>query len=260
MAQANRPLVVGNWKMNGSRAALAELAAMGKGFDGALRAKVDLVICPPMTHVALAAQAAVGTGIGIGAQNCHAKVSGAHTGDVSAEMLADIGAVAVMVGHSERRTDYKEKDADVQAKAEAVRRAGLMAVLCLGETKAEREAGKALSVVRRQLKESIPEDMPAHQLVIGYEPVWAIGTGKVATPKQANEVHHRIRKLLVALFGPAGTSIRVIYGGSVKPENAAELMAEPDIDGALVGGASLDARSFFDIIEAARPVRASKND
>ncbi|NBR12862.1 MAG: triosephosphate isomerase, partial [Alphaproteobacteria bacterium] len=160
MSQTNRPLVVGNWKMNGSRAALAELAAMGKGFDGALRSKVDLIICPPMTHVALAAQAAVGTGISIGAQNCHAKVSGAHTGDVSAEMLADIGAVAVMVGHSERRTDYKEKDADVRAKAEAVRRAGLMAVLCLGETKAEREAGKALSVVRRQLKDSVPEGMP----------------------------------------------------------------------------------------------------
>ena len=248
MSQTNRPLVVGNWKMNGSRAALAELAVMGKGFDGALRSKVDLIICPPMTHVALAAQAAVGTGILIGAQNCHAKVSGAHTGDVSAEMLADIGAVAVMVGHSERRTDYKEKDADVRAKAEAVRRAGLMAVLCLGETKAEREAGKALSVVRRQLKDSVPEGMPAHQLVIGYEPVWAIGTGLVPTVKDVEEVHALIRSDLKKLLGKEeGSKVRILYGGSVKPTNAKELLAVANVDGLLVGGASLKAEDFLTI-------------
>jgi triosephosphate isomerase len=248
MSLKNRPLVVGNWKMNGSRASLAELAAMGKGFDGALRSKIDLVLCPPMTLVALAAQAAVGTGIAIGAQNCHAKVSGAHTGDVSAEMLADIGASAVMVGHSERRTDYKEKDADVRAKAEAARRAGLMAVMCLGETKAEREAGKALSVVRRQLKESIPEGMPAHQLVIGYEPVWAIGTGLVPTAKDVEEVHALIRGDLKRLLGKdEGAKVRILYGGSVKPSNAAELLAVANVDGLLVGGASLKAEDFLTI-------------
>jgi len=248
MSQANRPLVVGNWKMNGSRAALAELSAMGKVFDGELRSKLDLVICPPMTLVALAAQMAVGTGISIGAQNCHAKVSGAHTGDVSAEMLADIGAVAVMVGHSERRTDYKEKDADVRAKAEAVRRAGLMAVLCLGETKGEREAGKALSVVRRQLKESVPEGIPAHQLVIGYEPVWAIGTGLVPTAKDVEEVHALIRSNLKKLLVKGeGSKVRILYGGSVKPTNAKELLAVSNVDGLLVGGASLKAEDFLTI-------------
>jgi len=248
MTMKNRPLVVGNWKMNGSRASLSELAAMGKGFDGTLRSKIDVVLCPPMTLVALAAQAAVGTGIVIGAQNCHAKVSGAHTGDVSAEMLADIGATAVMVGHSERRTDYKEKDADVRAKAEAARRAGLMAVLCLGETKAEREAGKALSVVRRQLKESIPDGMPAHQLVIGYEPVWAIGTGLVPTAKDVEEVHALIRGDLKRLLGKdEGAKVRILYGGSVKPSNAAELLAVANVDGLLVGGASLKAEDFLTI-------------
>ena len=248
MSSKNRPLVVGNWKMNGSRAALGELTAMGKGFDGVLRSKVDLVICPPMTHVAIAAQTAIGTGIAIGAQNCHAKVSGAHTGDVSAEMLADIGATTVMIGHSERRTDYREKDADVRAKAEAVQRAGLTAVLCLGETKAEREAGKALSVVRRQLRDSVPADMTAHQLVIGYEPVWAIGTGLVPTAKDVEEVHALIRGDLKRILGKEeGAKVRILYGGSVKPTNAKELLAVANVDGLLVGGASLKAEDFLTI-------------
>ena len=248
-----RPLVAGNWKMNGTRDALKEIAAMGEGFDGALRGKIDLLICPPATLVALAARAAVGTGIAIGAQDCHANASGAHTGDISAEMLGNAGANFVIVGHSERRADHGERDADVRAKAEAVRRAGLVVIVCVGETRAEREAGKTLAVVRRQLKGSIPDGMTARDLVVAYEPVWAIGTGLTPTAKDVEAVHALIRSDLKRLVSKEeGARIRILYGGSVKPSNAAELMAVDNVDGALVGGASLKAIDFLGIAGAYR--------
>ena len=178
MPAVRRPLVAGNWKMNGSRAALAEIGGMAQAFDAGLRSKIDLLVCPPVPLLWAAAKAALGTGIAVGAQDCHARTSGAHTGDVSAEMLADVGATAVIVGHSERRADHGEKDQDVRAKAEAVRRAALTAIVCVGETRDEREAGKTLAVVRRQLRGSIPEGSTAAGLVVAYEPVWALQRGR----------------------------------------------------------------------------------
>lgn len=248
MPAARRPLVAGNWKMNGSRAALAEIAGMAQAFDAGLRSRIDLLVCPPTPLVWAAAKAALGTGIGVGAQDCHAKPTGAHTGDVSAEMLADVGATAVIVGHSERRADHGEKDQDVRAKAEAVRRAALTAIVCVGETREEREAGRTLSVVRRQLRGSIPEGSTAAGLVVAYEPVWAIGTGLTPTVADVAEVHGMIRTELRKLVGKGEfEGVRILYGGSVKPSNAAELMAVGNVDGALVGGASLKASDFMGI-------------
>ncbi|WP_406858244.1 triose-phosphate isomerase [Alsobacter sp. KACC 23698] len=247
-----RPLVAGNWKMNGLKASLGELSAMAAQYDEALTRKVDLLVCPPATLVAMAA-AAVGAQIAIGGQDCHAKPNGAHTGDVSAEMLADLGATHVIVGHSERRTDHRETDADVRAKAEAAWRAGLTAILCVGETKDEREAGKTLDIVKRQLRGSIPEGATAAILVVAYEPVWAIGTGVTPTAKDVEEVHAMIRAELRGIVGDEqAPQVRILYGGSVKPSNAAELMAVPDVDGALVGGASLKAADFMGIAAAYR--------
>jgi triosephosphate isomerase len=246
-----RPLVAGNWKMNGTRAALAELSAMAAKYTPALGRKVELVVCPPATLVGAMAQAAVGTRIGVGGQDCHAKAGGAHTGDVAAEMLADAGAAYVIVGHSERRTDHKETDAAVKAKAEAALRAGLVAIVCVGETRAEREAGKTLSVVRRQLRGSLPEGADGSTLVIAYEPVWAIGTGLTPTPADVAEVHKAIRAELRKLVGrDMAPAVRILYGGSVKPSNAKELMGVEDVDGALVGGASLKADDFLGIAAA----------
>jgi triosephosphate isomerase len=248
MPAARRPLVAGNWKMNGSRAALAEIADMVKDFDAGLRAKIDLLVCPPAPLVWPAARAALGTGIAIGAQDCHQKASGAHTGNVSAEMLADAGATAVIVGHSERRADHGETDSVVRAKAEAVRRAALKAIVCVGETREEREAGKTLAIVRRQLRGSIPEGSTAAGLVIAYEPVWAIGTGLTPTVADVAEVHDMIRAELRKLVGKGEfEAVRILYGGSVKPSNAAELLAVENVDGALVGGASLKAGDFMGI-------------
>ncbi|MFO1151346.1 MAG: triose-phosphate isomerase [Alsobacter sp.] len=253
MTARPRPLVAGNWKMNGLRASRSELAAMGEGFDAALRRRVDLLVCPPATLVFPLAKAAIGTGLAIGGQDCHAKASGAHTGDVAAEMLADAGASFVIVGHSERRTDHKETDAVVKAKAEAALRAGLVAIVCVGETRAEREAGRTLAVVRRQLRGSLPEGAAAHTLVVAYEPVWAIGTGLTPTPADVAEVHASIRVELRKLVGKAeAPGIRILYGGSVKPGNAKELLSIPDVDGALVGGASLKAADFLGIAAAYR--------
>jgi triosephosphate isomerase len=249
---ARRPLVAGNWKMNGHRAALAELAAMGAGFDGALKGRVDLLICPPATLVHAAAQAAIGIGIAIGAQDCHAKASGAHTGDVAAAMLADAGASHVIVGHSERRADHDEGNDAVKAKAQAVHAAGLVAIICIGETRAEREAGKTLSVTRRQLRGSLPEGATARDTVIAYEPVWAIGTGLVPTLEDVAEVHADIRKTLKSLVGRESDGMRVLYGGSVKPDNAKALLSVANVDGALVGGASLKAADFLAIAAAYR--------
>jgi triosephosphate isomerase len=244
---ALRPLVAGNWKMNGTRAALKELAAMAEGYDAALRAQVDLMICPPAPLVFAAASAAIGTRIAIGAQTCHPERAGAFTGEVSAAMLADAGATAVIVGHSERRQYHGEKDADVAARARAAIAEGLTAIVCVGETRAEREAGKALAVVARQVARAVPEGASPETVVVAYEPVWAIGTGLTPTPADIAEVHALIRRKLVARHGRQAAGIRILYGGSVKPANARELMGVPHVNGALVGGASLKAADFLAI-------------
>jgi triosephosphate isomerase len=243
-----RPLIAGNWKMNGLSASAAELDAMIAGAAGV--AKVDLLICPPATLVgAFAARAGAGR-VAIGAQDCHAKASGAHTGDLSAEMFKDAGASHIIVGHSERRADHGETDAAVRAKAEAVWRAGLVAIVCVGETRAERDAGKTLGVIGTQLAGSLPDGATAGNLVVAYEPVWAIGTGLTPTAADVAEVHAFIRATLEKRFGAVGAGIRILYGGSVKPSNAAELMAVPHVNGALVGGASLKASDFLGIAQA----------
>jgi len=251
MAQMIRPMVAGNWKMNGSRASLDELALMSTGFTPALRQKLDIMICPPATLVLAASQRAVGTGIAIGGQDCHANDAGAHTGDLSAGMLFDAGATAVIVGHSERRADHGESDATVRAKAEAARRNALIAIICVGETRADREAGKTLAVVRRQLKGSIPDHMTSRDLVVAYEPVWAIGTGLTPTAGDVAEVHAMIRQDLRRIVGKEeAEKVRILYGGSVKPSNARELMLVPNVNGALVGGASLKALDLLGIVAA----------
>lgn len=251
MTARPRPLVAGNWKMNGLTASLAELEAMARGYDDALRGRVDLLVCPPATLVAAAAARAAGR-VAIGGQDCHAKASGAHTGDISAEMLKDAGAGFVIVGHSERRADHGETDAVVKAKAEAALRAGLVAIVCVGETEAERRAGRTLEVVGGQVAGSLPEGGTAANLVVAYEPVWAIGTGLTPTAADVGEVHALIRAALVQRLGQLGAGVRILYGGSVKPSNAAELMAVADVDGALVGGASLTAKDFLGIAEVYR--------
>ena len=251
MAQMIRPMVAGNWKMNGSRASLDELALMSTGFTPALRQKLDLMICPPATLVLAASQRAVGSGIAIGGQDCHANDAGAHTGDLSAGMLFDAGATAVIVGHSERRADHNESDATVRAKAEAARRNALIAIICVGETRADREAGKTLAVVRRQLKGSIPDHMTSRDLVVAYEPVWAIGTGLTPTAGDVAEVHAMIRQDLRRIVGKEeAEKVRILYGGSVKPSNSKELMSVPNVNGALVGGASLKALDLLGIVAA----------
>ena len=251
MAQTTRPMVAGNWKMNGSRASLDELALMSTGFTPALRQKLDLMICPPATLVLAASQRAAGSGIAIGGQDCHANDAGANTGDLSAGMLFDAGATAVIVGHSERRADHNESDATVRAKAEAARRNALIAIICVGETRADREAGKTLAVVRRQLKGSIPDHMTSRDLVVAYEPVWAIGTGLTPTAGDVAEVHAMIRQDLRRIVGKEeAEKVRILYGGSVKPSNAKELMSVPNVNGALVGGASLKALDLLGIVAA----------
>ena len=252
MTVSPRPLVAGNWKMNGLRAALSELGLMAQAYDSALTAKVDLLICPPATLLQAAASLAAGSGIGIGAQDCHAKASGAHTGDISADMICDAGASAIIVGHSERRADHGESDAVVKAKAEAAIRAGLVAIVCVGETEAQRRGGETLAVVGSQLDGSIPSGLTGARLIVAYEPVWAIGTGLTPTPADVAEVHAFIRERLAILLGADGAGVRILYGGSVKPSNAAELMAVANVDGALVGGASLKAADFMGIAAAYR--------
>jgi triosephosphate isomerase len=250
MSQGRRPLVAGNWKMNGLKASAAELARMIEGAPHV--ANADLLVCPPATLVMAFALHAQGSRVAIGAQDCHAEASGAFTGDVSADMLADAGAIAVIVGHSERRAYHHETDAQVRAKVQAVERAGLLAIVCVGETKDERSAGRTLDVVGAQLDGSVPDGMTLKNLVIAYEPVWAIGSGVTPTPADVAEVHGFIRKKLRARFGAAAQAIRILYGGSVKPSNAKELMAVADVDGALVGGASLKADDFLGIAAAYR--------
>ena len=247
-----KPLIAGNWKMNGTRADFAELTAMAKAFTPTLRTKTDMLVCPPVTMLFTGAAILIGSGIAVGAQDCHAKASGAHTGDISAPMLFDCGAGAVIVGHSERRADHREKDADVLAKANAVIAQGMLAIICVGETRAEREAGKALAVVRRQVRGSVPQGGSAVSIVIAYEPVWAIGTGLTPTLEDIAQMHADIRRTLKSLLAKGeASSCRILYGGSVKPGNAREILALADVDGALVGGASLKAADFMGIVEAA---------
>jgi triosephosphate isomerase len=246
-----RPLVAGNWKMNGSRASAKVLEEIHAGYTPGLKAKVELAVCPPATLIAHFAKLSVGSRVAIGGQDCHAKESGAFTGEVSAEMLADAGATYVIVGHSERRQYQKEKDADVCAKAVAAHRAGLTAIVCVGETREERESGKTLAVVKKQLRGSIPVDSNSQNLVVAYEPVWAIGTGLTPTTADVAEVHALIRDELRRLVGKADASkVRILYGGSVKPSNATELMSVENVNGALVGGASLVAADFLGIAGA----------
>jgi triosephosphate isomerase len=244
-----RPLVAGNWKMNGLKAQLGEALRVRDAISApATQSGADVMICPPATLVAELAAAAQGSRLQVGAQDCHEKASGAHTGDVSAEMLADAGAIAVIVGHSERRAAHGELDRIVREKAEAAHRAGLAAIVCIGETAGERQSGLALEVVRRQVAGSVPDGARAADTAIAYEPVWAIGTGLTPTPADVAEVHGAIRKALSERFGAEGEGMRILYGGSVKPDNAAELMGIADVNGALVGGASLKADDFLAIV------------
>jgi triosephosphate isomerase len=242
-----RPLVAGNWKMNGLKASAAELGRIMQG-GAELWRKVDLMICPPATLLVTHAVVALGSKLQIGAQDCHAQPSGAFTGDISAEMIADAGPTAVIVGHSERRTLHHETDAQVRAKALAAWRAGLTAIVCIGETKAEREAGKTLDVLAMQLDGSLPENgATGENLVVAYEPVWAIGTGLTPTANDVAEAHRFIRERLNKRYGAVGSQVRILYGGSVKPSNAKELLTLPNVNGALVGGASLKAEDFLGI-------------
>jgi len=246
MTDAIRPLIAGNWKMNGLKASSAEFEAMIAGAP-ALAAKADLLVCPPATLIAGFADKAKGTKVAVGAQDCHPKGSGAHTGDLSAEMLADAGAVAIIVGHSERRADHGESDTLVRQKAEAAWRAGLAAIVCIGETQKQRDTGQTLDICGGQLKGSLPDGATAANLVVAYEPVWAIGTGLTPTTQDVEQVHRFIRGVLTDRFKAEGGRIRILYGGSVKPSNAQELMAVANVNGALIGGASLKAADFLAI-------------
>ena len=247
MSPTIRPLIAGNWKMNGLRAAMAEFEAMVAGAP-AVTAKADLLVCPPATLIAtFTAKLARSRGVAIGGQDCHPKASGAHTGDISAEMLADAGASAVIVGHSERRADHGESDALVRQKAEAAWRAGLTAIVCIGETQSQRDAGQTLDICRGQLQGSLPDGPRAENLVVAYEPVWAIGTGLTPTAKDVEQIHRFIRETLDRRFNGEGARMRILYGGSVKPSNARELMRVANVNGALVGGASLKAADFLAI-------------
>ena len=247
MTDAIRPLIAGNWKMNGLKASTGEFEAMLAGASD-VAAKADLLVCPPATLIAAFVEKAQGSKtLAVGAQDCHPKPSGAHTGDISAEMLADAGASAIIVGHSERRADHGETDVLVRQKAEAVWRAGLTAIVCIGETQHQRDAGQTLDICRGQLNLSLPDAARSDNLVVAYEPVWAIGTGLTPTVGDVEQIHRFIREFLMARFSSEGARIRILYGGSVKPTNAKELMAVANVNGALVGGASLKAADFLAI-------------
>ena len=243
-----RPYIVGNWKMHGTRAMLSEARAIDRGAERLM--KVEVALAPPFTLLhATRKEAGL---IGVGAQDCHAAEGGAHTGDISAAMLKDAGAGFVIVGHSERRADHGESDADVKAKAEAALAVGLNAIVCVGETEAERDGGQAETVVARQLEGSLPRgEGAAAKVTVAYEPVWAIGTGRTPTVDDIGTMHRAIRQRLDAIYGEDGAGIRILYGGSVKPSNAAELLGADEVGGALVGGASLTAESFLGIVAAA---------
>jgi len=242
-------LLAGNWKMNGLKTALAEIRSLKRGLADE-PARADVLICPPATLIMESARVVEESPMSVGGQDCHAKASGAFTGEMSAEMLRDAGATAVILGHSERRQYHSETNLTVAGKMTAARRAGLMAILCVGESEREREAGQAVAVVTGQLEASIPSGVEAGDFTIAYEPIWAIGTGKTPTIADIAEMHAAIRETLAARFSAAGETIRILYGGSVKPDNAAEILAVRNVDGALVGGASLKAADFLAIIRA----------
>jgi triosephosphate isomerase (TIM) len=247
MTNTIRPLIAGNWKMNGLKASTAEFEAMVAGASR-VADKADLLVCPPATLIAWFAEKSRGSkSLAVGGQDCHPEPSGAHTGGISAEMLADAGASAVIVGHSERRADHGESDGLVRRKAEAAWRARLAAIVCIGETQGQRDSGKTLEICRGQLNGSLPDGARADNLVVAYEPVWAIGTGVTPTTGDVEQIHHFIRDILIGRFKGEGTKIRILYGGSVKPSNAKELMAVANVNGALVGGASLKAADFLAI-------------
>lgn len=252
MPQTRRPLIAGNWKMNGLQDDGVELAsALVKLMEAESGPAFDLLVCPPFTLISKVGEAVNGSPVALGAQDCHATVKGAHTGDISAAMLADLGCRYVIIGHSERRTDHGERDTDVKAKAEAVLAQGLNAIICIGETESERDGSKTLEVVKTQLAGSLPDGATAVNTVIAYEPVWAIGTGRTPSNEEAQEVHALIRAELSSALGEdqAG-KIRIIYGGSMKPENARGLLSLPDVDGGLIGGASLKAEDFWAIAQS----------
>lgn len=244
------PLIAGNWKMNGLSAALSEVDKLAGLLATSDRSRCVVAICPPATLLEQLSAKGAAAGIATGGQDCHPKTSGAHTGDISAAMLADAGARFVIVGHSERRTDHKEDDALVRAKALAGLAAGLTPIICVGETRAEREAGRAAEVVSTQIAGSVPDEAAGQEVVVAYEPVWAIGTGLTPTIEDIRAMHDGIREQLVGRFGAAGQAIRILYGGSMKPSNAKEILAVPNVNGGLVGGASLLANDFYGIISA----------
>jgi triosephosphate isomerase len=248
-----RKLIAGNWKMNGLG---GEADALARDLSGRARAAdglgCDVLVCPPFTVISQVVAALRDTVIVVGGQDCHMERAGAHTGDISAPMLGDLGCQFVIVGHSERRQNHGESDAMVKAKAEAALAAGLSPIVCVGETEAEREQGSTLDVIVRQIEDSLPRSGKAGEFVIAYEPVWAIGTGKTATPDDVTEVHAAVREQLREIMGAgAGAEVRILYGGSVKPANAESLLSVSDVDGALVGGASLKGDDFWAIVEAA---------
>ncbi len=242
-----RQLIAGNWKMNGLMAEAASLAAELRDLVAGIAC--DLLVCPPFTQIGLVADFLGETSVAVGGQDCAAESRGAHTGDISAEMLADAGCLAVILGHSERRQNHHETNLQVLAKAGAAARAGLIPIVCVGETEAERDAGREIAVVGRQIVESLPDGFNG---IVAYEPIWAIGTGRTPTLDEVASVHSHIREALVTRLGDGGRALRILYGGSVKPENARELLAVPEVGGALVGGASLNAASFAAIARAAR--------
>ncbi|MBB4953394.1 triosephosphate isomerase [Agrobacterium vitis] len=245
-----RPLVAGNWKMNGTRDSLDQIKAMAEGVKGDLSEKVESLICPPATLLYVATALCEDSPLWIGAQDCHQNASGAHTGEISADMIADCFGTHVIVGHSERRTDHAETDHLVRAKAEAAHAAALTAIICIGETADERKSGQTLDILKRQLIGSVPDGADAENTVIAYEPVWAIGTGLTPTVANVAEAHAFMRAELMRRFGEEGAKMRILYGGSVKPSNAKELMSVDNVDGALIGGASLKASDFLAIYGA----------
>ena len=243
-------LIAGNWKMNGLLAARGEVANMAAALKG--RGTPEVLVCPPATLLRSLIESVAGSGIRLGGQTCHAKESGAHTGDISAEMLKDAGASYVIAGHSERRTDHKETSADVAAQATAAWRAGLSVIICIGESEAERSAGQTETVLARQIEGSIPTPASAANTAVAYEPIWAIGTGKTASLADIETAHAFIRARIEARLGPQGRAIRLLYGGSVKPSNAREILHTKGVDGVLVGGASLKADDFLTIVAGAK--------
>jgi len=254
MAAKRKVLIAGNWKMNGLKKDARALAGgLARNMKKLTRPGFEMLICPPFPLLGQAGEAIKGSGVKLGAQDCHMNAAGAHTGDISAGMLKNTGCAYVIVGHSERRADHAETDKQIKAKAEAALAAGLKVIVCIGETLKERKAGQTLAVNRKQLRGSLPAGATAANTVIAYEPVWAIGTGQVATPDQAQEVHAAIRKTLKSKLGTGeAEKMRILYGGSMKPGNAAELLALPDVDGGLIGGASLSVADFWGIAQAAQ--------